>query len=523
MTDQTPSHECSSRKSAHRPHGRARPLRRRVRPPPVARGRRPGSASSSLLIGLNAAFHGKLINDFKIPGSDTQKATDLITAKFGGRKGAALRVVVAARRTASDSPTAAAIGKMLVVVAGARRRSSPRTRTTSPTSRARSRRTRASSPTTGRSAFFDVQFDRTGFELPRAGHRLARGSAARDRRSRPGIQVEFTGEAESAAADAGHQRHHRPARGVLHPDGALPRARADGDPAAVRDRRGDRRVPDPVPRRALDALQHHHRDPRADDRPRGRHRLHAVHRHALPTVPARRAVAAGRGRGGRRDCRPRGDLRRRDRRDLDHRPRADRARLHHEARDRQRARRAHGGVARELAAAGRSLAAGATRSTAAASGCKPVDESREGQARTPIAAWGRFVSRNAKIVLPVVIVVLLLLASPVLGVAARPRRRRHRAEGPDDAQGLRPALERASARASRSRSRSSIDLQSDHARGRQARDRAQAGAGDQAGRQADLQREEPRRRHRSRSSTPTAGTRRRIEDRRPRLGCSATP
>src|SRR4029077_503523 len=47
-------------------------------------------------------------------------------------------------------------------------------------------------------------------------------------------------------------------------------------------------------------------------------------------------------------------------------------------------------------------------------GLPPVDESREGQQRTPIAAWGRFVSRNAKVVLPVVIAVLLLLASPVL-------------------------------------------------------------------------------------------------------------
>jgi RND superfamily putative drug exporter len=49
-------------------------------------------------------------------------------------------------------------------------------------------------------------------------------------------------------------------------------------------------------------------------------------------------------------------------------------------------------------------------------GLPSVDESREGQARTPIAAWGRFVSRRAKIVLPVVLVVLLLLASPVLAV-----------------------------------------------------------------------------------------------------------
>jgi len=49
-------------------------------------------------------------------------------------------------------------------------------------------------------------------------------------------------------------------------------------------------------------------------------------------------------------------------------------------------------------------------------GLKSVDESREGQAATPIAAWGRFVSRNARVVLPVVLVVLLLLASPVLAV-----------------------------------------------------------------------------------------------------------
>jgi RND superfamily putative drug exporter len=49
-------------------------------------------------------------------------------------------------------------------------------------------------------------------------------------------------------------------------------------------------------------------------------------------------------------------------------------------------------------------------------GLKPVDESRQGQARTPVAAWGRFVSKNAKIVLPVMVVLLLLLASPVLKV-----------------------------------------------------------------------------------------------------------
>jgi RND superfamily putative drug exporter len=48
-------------------------------------------------------------------------------------------------------------------------------------------------------------------------------------------------------------------------------------------------------------------------------------------------------------------------------------------------------------------------------GLPGVNESREGQRGTPIAAWGGFVVRNAKFVLPVVLVVLVLLASPVSG------------------------------------------------------------------------------------------------------------
>src|SRR3954465_199581 len=77
-----------------------------------------------LLIGLNAAFHGKLINDFKIPGSDTQKATDLIDAKFGGQKGAALRVVVAAPPGRRLDPPArtAAVDKMLAAGKAGQRR-----------------------------------------------------------------------------------------------------------------------------------------------------------------------------------------------------------------------------------------------------------------------------------------------------------------------------------------------------------------------------------------------------------------
>ena len=116
-----------------------------------------------VLIGLNAAFHGKLINDFKIPGSDTQKATDLITAKFGGQKGAALRVVLALeagqrldtpQRRRRDPPDA-----------GRRQRPRSATLAEDPNghrrrSRARSRRARISSPPSGQVAYFDVQYDR---------------------------------------------------------------------------------------------------------------------------------------------------------------------------------------------------------------------------------------------------------------------------------------------------------------------------------------------------------------------------
>ena len=86
---------------------------------------------------------------------------------------------------------------------------------------------------------------------------------------------------------------------------------------------------------------------------------------------------------------------------------------------------------------------------------KPADDSREGQARTRVAAWGRFVSRNAKIVLPVVLGGAAPARLAGAQRAARPGRRQHRAEAADDPQGLRPALRRASARASPRRSRSS--------------------------------------------------------------------
>ena len=157
-----------------------------------------------VLIGLNAAFHGKLINDFKIPGSDTQKATDLITAKFGGQKGAALRVVLASKdgQPLDSEAHAAAVHRMLGARARPRSARSPRTRPMSPRSRTRWAPGSTQLADSGKIAYFDVQYDKTGFELPRSGV-VSVEDQLRSIGGRPGIQVEFTGEAESAPPTQG--------------------------------------------------------------------------------------------------------------------------------------------------------------------------------------------------------------------------------------------------------------------------------------------------------------------------------
>src|SRR5262245_46933928 len=155
-----------------------------------------------LLIALNAAFHGKLINDFKIPGSDTQRATDLIDAKFGGQKGAALRVVVAAPPGERlDTPARkAAIGKMLATSKTGQRDLAEDPKDVSAITSPLEDSSQLSHD--ARVAFFDVQFDRTGFELPRSGI-VNLEDQLRAIGQPSGVQVEFTGEAESAPPTQG--------------------------------------------------------------------------------------------------------------------------------------------------------------------------------------------------------------------------------------------------------------------------------------------------------------------------------
>ena len=155
------------------------------------------------LIGLNVAFHGSLVNEFKVPGTDFQKATDLINAKFQGQKGAALRVVLAAPAGERlDTPDRQAAIASMVSAGQAAEKSldeTPKDASTIADPLAKSSHQLSRS---GRIAFFDVQFDRTGFELPRADvvnvedHLRSLGEKA-------GIQVEYTGDAESPPPEQG--------------------------------------------------------------------------------------------------------------------------------------------------------------------------------------------------------------------------------------------------------------------------------------------------------------------------------
>jgi putative drug exporter of the RND superfamily len=149
------------------------------------------------LIVLNIAFHGTLVNEFKVPGTDFQKATDLINAKFGAQKGAALRVVIAAPegQSVNTPERQAAVRQMLQqATAGMKKLDENQKDVGAIASPLAAGSTQLSK--SGRVAYFDAQFDRTGFELPRndivdlENQLKATGKAA-------GLEVAFTGEAES--------------------------------------------------------------------------------------------------------------------------------------------------------------------------------------------------------------------------------------------------------------------------------------------------------------------------------------
>src|SRR6478752_19337 len=338
------------------------------------------------LIVLNVAFHGTLVNDFNIPGSDVQKATDLINAKFGGQKGSALRVVVAAPQgqNLNSAEAQAAIAKML----------------------AASKQSQTSLDT--------VKSDVSAITsplVPAGAHQLAKDG----RIAYFDVQFEFTGDAESAP----------PTQGLSDIIGLV----AAFIILIVLFRA---LVPTVIPllfaiTAVITAFLLLY--------------LAAAVWH-FNTITEILVPMIGLGVG------------------IDYTlfiVTRFRQLLHDGLTPHEAAAAAGATAARAVIFAGVTVAISITglavigidfitklgigsalgvltavllansllpavlsllghKIDRGRLGMKPIDESREGQSRTWVAAWGRFVSRNAKIVLPVVIVVLVLLASPVLAV-----------------------------------------------------------------------------------------------------------
>ena len=149
------------------------------------------------------------------------------------------------------------------------------------------RRTR--SPTNGRIAYAEAQFNETIEDKDRD-EVVAVQDAVRDTVEPAGVTVEYNGEAEFPPIEQGTSE----ALGLLAAIIVLlivfRTFTAMLIPIALAHQRAGDRVPAALHPRRPDRHQHDHADPRLDDRAGRRHRLLAVHRHALPTAPARRAV-----------------------------------------------------------------------------------------------------------------------------------------------------------------------------------------------------------------------------------------
>jgi RND superfamily putative drug exporter len=155
----------------------------------------------AVLIGLVATVGGSLRDEFEIPGSDTQKATDLIEAEFAEEQGGVLNIVFAApegerldtpdRRAAIDSAIA--------------RLESQEFKPTEDKAGVESVGDPLSEDTVsddGRIAYAEAQFDRLIFDKDREAV-VAVQDAVRETVQPAGVTVEFGGEAEFPPLEQG--------------------------------------------------------------------------------------------------------------------------------------------------------------------------------------------------------------------------------------------------------------------------------------------------------------------------------
>jgi putative drug exporter of the RND superfamily len=155
----------------------------------------------AVLIALVATVGGELRDEFTIPGSDTQRATDLIEAEFASEQGGVLNVVFAAPEGERlDTPE-----RKEAIEAAVTRLRSPEFKPTEDTAGLESVADPFSDDTVsddGRIAYAEAQFDRVIYDEDREVV-VAVQDAAREEVEAAGVTVEFNGEAEFPPVEQG--------------------------------------------------------------------------------------------------------------------------------------------------------------------------------------------------------------------------------------------------------------------------------------------------------------------------------
>jgi len=155
-----------------------------------------------VLIGLVATVGGSLRDEFEIPGSDTQKATDLIESQFQSEQGSVLNIVLAAPEGQRlDTPER----KAAIEQAMAKLRTSSEFKPTTDTAGLTSVGDPFSDATfsdSGRIAYSEAQFDRVIYDKDRDSV-VNVEDTVRDALAPAGVTVEYNGEAEFPPIEQG--------------------------------------------------------------------------------------------------------------------------------------------------------------------------------------------------------------------------------------------------------------------------------------------------------------------------------
>jgi RND superfamily putative drug exporter len=147
-----------------------------------------------VLIVLTGAFHGKLVDSFKLPGSDTQRATDLLNSKFPSQSGSSLTFVFQATKghTITAGPEKAAIQKIEKLAKGAQYA----TRQTSPFDKGNLSKTK-------RVGYFDQSFSKQSYDLSWTKTKALMDDSQAIA-TKAGLNLQFTGEAASGNPSSGN-------------------------------------------------------------------------------------------------------------------------------------------------------------------------------------------------------------------------------------------------------------------------------------------------------------------------------